>query len=147
VDRATAAGPRAGCRGRAPGPSAPLPGESHAQALPFLFAANGLGNSYNNLFVSGIHYPLLTANTAQLQGLGLSLNLTFDFMTSASISLAANTPMGPGNFNLKVVGQNGDANFPLIPNLSVLFGIPFYAAATTFGPVTGFHQFTDPIRL
>lgn len=143
------------------------------------FAASGLGNSYNNLFVSGIHYPLLTDHTAQLQGLslsnaspssagdvavvllsvtgtsaplalnnlGLSLNLTFDFMTSASISLAANTPMGPGNFNLKVVGPNGDASFPLIPNLSTLFGIPFYAAATTFGPATGFRQFTDPIRL
>lgn len=87
-----------------------------------------------------------TSSPYRFDNLGFSLNLTPDFWTTASISLAASAPIGPLSINLKVVDPTGSAQFPLIPNVSTLFGLPFWAAGITYDPVTGFDEFTDPIR-
>ncbi len=88
-----------------------------------------------------------TAMPTALTPLGFSMNFTFDFWTTATIGGGLALPPGPPNLNLELVTAQGDANFPSIPNVSQLLGLPFWAAVLTINPVTGFSKFTDPIRL
>ena len=88
-----------------------------------------------------------TAQPTALTPLGFSMNFTFDFWTTATIGGGLSLPPGPPNLNLELVSAQGDANFPAIPNVSQLLGLPFWAAALTINPVSGFARFTDPIRL
>ncbi|MFM1872141.1 MAG: hypothetical protein RL398_1563 [Planctomycetota bacterium] len=77
---------------------------------------------------------------------GFTMNFQFDFWTQAAIGGAFALPPGFPNLNLDVVGANGAVDFPGIPNVAQLVGLPFWAAALTISPVRGFSQFTDPIR-
>ncbi|MCA8952521.1 MAG: exo-alpha-sialidase [Planctomycetes bacterium] len=86
-----------------------------------------------------------TATPWNLNTLGFSLNLSFDFWTNASIGGAFSGPPGPGNLNLNVLGANGTVDFALIPNPTALIGLPFWAAAVTIEQ-SGLGKFTDPVR-
>ena len=80
-----------------------------------------------------------------LDGLGFSVNLSYDFWTGAAIGGAFALPPGPPNLNLGVTDGTGAYQFAAIPNLTQFLGLPFWAAALTIGP-GGFREFTDPIR-
>lgn len=87
-----------------------------------------------------------TAVPAALDALGFSMNLSFDLWTTAAIGGGLALPPGPPNLNLNLVSANGDADFPGIPNVTQLVGLPFWAAALTISPVRGLSRFTDAIR-
>lgn len=137
---------------------------------------SGGGNTVNNTWVTGLHYPQLIDQTATFQGvtyqndsplaagdlcfvvisatgtaapitlgnLGFSMNLSFDAFTDASIAIALSS--APPNINQSLVGPTGDVQFPFFPNVTQLFGIPFYAAAFTITSAAQPGRFTDPIR-
>jgi hypothetical protein len=137
----------------------------------------GGGNTVNNQWLTSIHYPQLIDQTASLQGVlytdaspgtagdacfvlisasgtgsqtvldpvGGSLNLAFDVFTDASVVIAFSAPSP--NLNQAPVGATGSVQFPLIPNVTALFGLPIWAAAMTIPPgAAAVGHFTDPIR-
>lgn len=137
----------------------------------------GGGNTVNNQWITSIHYPQLIDNTAAFQGVayvddspasighacfvlvsasgtgsqsvldtvGGNLNLAFDVFTEASVIIATSAPSP--NLNQAPVGANGAVQFPLLPNVTQLLGLPIWAAAVTIAPGTSVaSRFTDPIR-
>ncbi|MFN3241209.1 MAG: hypothetical protein ACE37K_06810 [Planctomycetota bacterium] len=140
------------------------------------FAGTGGGNTVNNLWVSGIKYPRLIDNTASnggvmyqndaassqglqcyvffslssapntipLDTLGTTLNIGYDPLTEASVIIA--TQSLP-SVNRDLVGANGSVNFPLIPNVGQLLGLPVYAIGATVDNNGGVGPFTDPILM
>ncbi|MFK7742665.1 MAG: sialidase family protein [Planctomycetota bacterium] len=140
------------------------------------FAGGGGGNAVNNLWLSGIKYPLLVDDTASgqgvtylgdapaaagnqcyvvlslsttpnvltIDGLGNELQIGYDILTEASVTIA---DQAFPSINRDAVGADGSVAFPLFPNVGQLLGVPVYALAfsvTAGGTIGGF---TDPVRM
>ncbi|MCK5942606.1 MAG: exo-alpha-sialidase, partial [Planctomycetes bacterium] len=134
------------------------------------------GNTVNNVWVTGIKYPRLVDDTANglgvrfqdaspaasglqcyvffslssapnsiaLDAVGTTLQIGYDPLTQASVILATQTFPSA---NLDLVGPGGAVDFPLIPNVGQLLGLPVYAIGATVSNsgVTG--PYTDPILM
>lgn len=85
-----------------------------------------------------------TASQIVLDTLGTRLNMGFDVFTGASVVIGYSAPAP--TINLDVVGPNGSVDFPFIPNLTTLLGLPIWAAGLTITPQATAGRFTDPIR-
>jgi hypothetical protein len=136
----------------------------------------GGGNTVNNQWVSSIHYPQLVDATAQFQGvryqddsplsagnaaimllsasgtgsqivldnLGTNINIGFDVFTEASVLIGL-TGAYP-TLNSDLIGTAGSANYPFVPNVTQLIGLPIWAAGLSITPANTAGRFTDPIR-
>lgn len=120
------------------------------QLLDFTAQNQGLRYQDDSPVAAGDLALVLISGTGtgmtMLDATGFTMNLAFDFWTQAAIGGAFALPPGAPNLNLALVGSNGAVAFPAIPNIRQLVGLPFWAAALTISPATGFGQFTDPIR-
>lgn len=139
------------------------------------FAGTGGGNTVNNLWASGIKYPLLIDETSTGQGVtylndtpagaGDVCYLVLSLSTSPSklpidtlgntlaigydILTAASVTIADQSLpslNRDVVGSNGSVQFPSFPNPVSLIGIPCYGVGFTVDlPTITVGAFTDPI--
>jgi hypothetical protein len=136
----------------------------------------GGGNTVNNQWVTSIHYPQLVDSTATFQGVryqdaspqtagevavlllsasgtgsqivldafGSNVNLGFDVFTEASVLIGL-TGAYP-TLNSDLVGATGSANYPFVPNVTQLIGLPIWAAGLSITIANTAGRFTDPIR-
>lgn len=136
-------------------------------------AGSGGGNTVNNLWITGIHYPQLIDRTASNQGLvyqddapsaagdtcyvvlsftgpqgtialdNLGTTLNVGFDAFTEASIVVAASAFP-SVNRDSVGANGSVQFPFFPNVTQLLGLPLWGVAfTASGILPG--KFTDPI--